>query len=85
MNWINVNEQLPNKYEEVIVATLEGSVKATMHVGNGKFATYLTVTHWMPMPEAPTVDYSNPCSIVDSVVKKKRGRPRKNVEGLCNE
>ena len=80
MDWININDELPEKYEEVIVATLDGSVKAATHTGSGKFSTYLTITHWMHMPKAPEK------SVVDGeveevqVVQKRRGRPKKNVE-----
>ena len=77
MDWIKFdNDNLPDKYEEVIVATINGTVKAAIHNGNGKFSTYLEITHWMHMPEAPATEYKDP-EIADAPVKKKRGRPKK--------
>lgn len=83
MDWINVNDKFPNKYEEVIVCSNEGTVKSAVCLGNGKWTTYLQITHWMYYPEPPVV--SNEENKEDKKeetpvepVKKKRGRPKKN-------
>lgn len=84
MDWINVNDKLPVKYEEVIVCSRDGAVKSSVHLGNGKWTTYLPITHWMPYPEPP-----KPTKIVEESkeevvekpvepIKKKRGRPKKS-------
>ena len=75
MNWININEKLPSQFEEVIIATNTGNVKSAKYLGDGKFTTYLTVTHWMPMPEAPSKDVDD--DTVVEPIKKRRGRPKK--------
>ena len=74
MNWINVNTKPPEKFEEVIVATDTGKVKSAIYTGNGKFTTYMNVTHWMPMPKAPEAIEE---AEVEEPVKKRRGRPKK--------
>lgn len=77
MNWIDIAHEMPVKYEEVIIASNDGTVKSATHIGGGKFTTYLTVTHWMHMPEPPKVEQ---CTEVaeEQPVKKKRGRPKKS-------
>lgn len=72
MNWINLNDEKPKKYEEVIIASIDGAVKSAVYLDNGKFTTYLNVTHWMHMPEAPKLQ-----TMESEPVKKTRGRPKK--------
>lgn len=74
MDWININDHLPEKYQDVIVCTDTGRVKAALHMGNGKFDTYMKVLYWMPMPEAPKIET---VEIKEEQAKKKRGRPKK--------
>ena len=74
MDWININDKTPNMYQEVIIASSEGRVKAAIYLGNGKWNTFLQITHWMPMPKAPSVEKA-----VIEENKKKRGRPKKGA------
>ena len=73
MDWININDRWPEKYQDVIICSNEGIVKPALHMGNGKFNTYIQVVYWMPYPKAPDnlkhIDVDEP--------KKKRGRPKK--------
>ena len=79
MDWTSVKEKLPDVHKEVIVATNEGRVKSAIYMGNGKWNTFLSVTHWMLYPTPPSVtanvvvDASTPVE----APKKKRGRPKK--------
>ena len=73
MDWINVKDRLPDKYCEVIIASDDGTVKSAVYMSNGKWNTFLNVTHWMEYPDAPEVD-----SVVDTEEQiKKRGRKKK--------
>ena len=75
MDWINVNDRLPEKYQDVIICSDTGVVKSAMHMGNAKFSTYLRIIYWMPMPEAPKIE--NQEMIEEAQPKKRRGRPKK--------
>lgn len=73
MDWININDRLPQQYVEVIVCSNEGRVRAAIYMGGGKWNTFLPVVYWMPMPTPPD-------GLVESPVeepKKKRGRKKK--------
>ena len=74
MEWININDKWPEKYQDVIICTNEGIVKSSLHMGNAKFSTYLKVAYWMPMPDAPNIET---IEVIEEQVKKKRGRPKK--------
>ena len=74
MDWININDKWPEKYQDVIICTNEGIVKSALHMGNAKFNTYLQVVYWMPMPDAPKIET---IEVIEEPVKKKRGRPKK--------
>ena len=76
MDWIDINDKLPIKYEEVIVCSRDCTVKSAVYLDNGKWTTYLPVTHWMPYPEPPEQLPSD--EPVVEPVKKKRGRPKKS-------
>ena len=76
MDWININDKWPEKYQDVIICSDTGVVKSAMYLGNKKFATYLKVVYWMPMPEAPKFEVEE---IEDKPAKKKRGRPKKGA------
>lgn len=76
MDWININDKWPDKYQNVIICSDTGVVKSAMCLGNKKFATYLQVVYWMPMPEAPKFKVEE---IEDKPEKKKRGRPKKGA------
>lgn len=76
MDWININDKLPERYKEVIICSDTGVVKSAIYIGNNKFTTYLQVAYWMPMPEAPKIET---VEIKEEPVKKKRGRPKKGV------
>lgn len=71
-DWINVNDDKPKKFEEVIIASSDGLVRPVTYLGNGKFTTYLTVEYWTHMPEAPKTEKK----LVEEPIKK-RGRPKK--------
>lgn len=57
--WIPVEERLPEKYQRVLGTCCMGVFEA---VYNGKywriaeFPPKATITHWMPLPEAPEED-----------------------------
>ena len=72
MDWISVKDRLPNKYCEVIIASDDGAVKSAVYMSNGKWNTFLNVTHWMEYPEAPEVDV-----VIEEEPVKKRGRKKK--------
>ena len=72
-NWIHINEQSPDKYQEVIICSDEDRVKSAMYLGNGKWSTYLTVEYWQPFPEAPKRENVT----TETEAPKKRGRKKK--------
>ena len=47
MDWISVKDRLPDNFHEVIIATDDSRVKSAMHMVDGKWNTFLNVTHWM--------------------------------------
>ena len=54
--WISVNDRLPNPFESVLVFR-DGKISIDYNEGNGWFAYDFNgkrVTHWMPLPLAPT-------------------------------
>ena len=77
MDWINVNEQSPAPYQEVIICSNERRVKAATYLGDGKYNTFLQVVYWQPMPMPPEILNEVNDAPVEPV-KKKRGRPKKN-------
>lgn len=78
MDWINIKDQLPKQYEEVIIASNEGRVRAAIYMGNGKWNTFLPVAYWMPYPSAPTESVQTAEAPAVEAPKKKRGRPKKS-------
>ena len=74
MEWINVNDQMPDKYQEVIICSPEGRVKTAIYMGNA-WSTYVPVVYWMPFPDPPDGLSETPIE----APKKKRGRPKKNT------
>lgn len=75
MDWINVNDKLPSQYQEVIAAIDDGRVKSAMYMSNGKWNTFLNVTHWMEYPEAPEIVVE--AKVEEDPIKKRRGRKKK--------
>ena len=54
--WISVDDRLPNPFESVLVFR-DGKISIDYNEGNGWFAYDFNgkrVTHWMPLPLAPT-------------------------------
>ena len=54
--WISVEDRLPKPFENVIVFR-DGKISIDYNEGNGWFAYDFNgkrVTHWMPLPLAPT-------------------------------
>ena len=54
--WISVKDRLPKPFENVIVFR-DGKISIDYNEGNGWFAYDFNgkrVTHWMPLPLAPT-------------------------------
>lgn len=72
---LQIPDQEPKQYEEVIVCSDEGKVKSAAYLGNGKWSTYLTVALWTDMPKAPVDLMSGTENVED--VPKKRGRKKK--------
>ena len=69
MEWIKVSDRLPEKYCNVIVhredgmvmemdyGTMFGADKMTFNYNSdiGRMDQHKYVTHWMPLPEPPTI------------------------------
>ena len=72
---LQIPDQEPKQYEEVIVCSDEGKVKSAAYLGNGKWSTYLVVALWTEMPKAPT-DLLSGVEDVEAAPKK-RGRKKK--------
>ena len=59
--WIPVTERLPERYDFVLIATIDKTVgEAVLNgdrhfygVNTDEYAEQLCVTHWMPLPEPP--------------------------------
>lgn len=86
MCWIDINDQPPQIYKEVIICSDDDKVKSAIYLGSGKWNTFLNVEFWMPFPEAPKRVVRDPGIKVESkssvdkcevAPKKKRGRPKK--------
>lgn len=76
MDWISVKDRLPDKYCEVIVATDDGTVKSAVYLPNGKWNTFLNITHWMEFPDAPEMVVET--EVEEEQAKKRRGRKKIN-------
>lgn len=74
MEWISVNDKMPEKYEEVIIYSDSGVVKSAIYMNDNKWNTYLQVKYWMPMPKPPKIEDE---IAEEQPIKKKRGRPKK--------
>ena len=75
MEWINITDKSPDKYQEVIVCSNDNKIKSAIYMGNGKWSTYLKVDYWQPLPKAPNREIAT--SVEEKPTKKKRGRPKK--------
>ncbi len=56
MAWISVQEKMPENGEKVLVYTKTGKQNVARYIERlNEFiaAGNMTVTHWMPLPEAP--------------------------------
>lgn len=53
VKWISVDERLPNDSMTVITCNAKGEVDADYYGYYGLGFSDKTVTHWMPLPEAP--------------------------------
>lgn len=58
MNWISVNDQLPENEQEVLVCAKSKNGSRTVDKGyilNGRWVHRGTaeITHWMPIPSLP--------------------------------
>lgn len=67
-NWNNVLTTPPPDGKEVLAYTENNKMGVFVYF-NGRWNTYLKVTHWMEKPEGPEKDITT--------VSKKRGRPKK--------
>lgn len=62
MEWISVNDRLPDNLSEVIIADIvTGEILSGIIFVNGTFQdsnesrrVFFYPTHWMPLPEPPT-------------------------------
>lgn len=70
--WIRTEEQLPTRFESVLMHTPEDSPLPTVHEGYlthddiwfsiyGEAYTLHEVTHWMPMPKPPKKEGEAEC------------------------
>lgn len=75
MEWINIADQEPDKYQEVIICSNDDTVKSAIYMGNGKWNTYLKIDCWQPFPKAPKRKIVT--TTEEKPIKKKRGRPKK--------
>ena len=66
--WISVKERLPQEWEEVLVWSSCGFVECAVYIGipgkwrvtwNHDLMEMDTITHWMPLPDAPKEGDSN--------------------------
>ena len=54
MMWISIKEKLPEAMGYYIVFRMENPFPTTrLYLGEGKFQSRATVTHWMPLPDQP--------------------------------
>lgn len=63
MDWIPVTERLPERKERTLIATHDNFIFIGVHGGGGFFDCgdfCVFATHWMPLPELPTVDATLP-------------------------
>lgn len=51
--WISVKDRMPNSWEKVLVYTKQGAVEMSIYSAIGGWKSNVSVTHWMPLPEAP--------------------------------
>jgi hypothetical protein len=77
MNWINIKDQQPKLFQEVIICSNFGNVKSAIYMGNGKWNTFVEVAYWQPFPNPPETLNETKEAPVDPI-KKKRGRPKKS-------
>ena len=57
--WVSVNTRLPSKPGPYLVYRLENSFTTTrLYNGEGKWSSRATITHWMPIPYAPSIGNS---------------------------
>jgi len=60
MQWVSVNERLPEPGRNVLIFTKSGNVGEGNYIENDEWVQYrwsvpsVKVTHWMPLPEPPT-------------------------------
>ena len=63
--WVNVEDRLPKKFEKVILFDKDGFGAITGRLGSVGWYLEETldlssnVTHWMPLPEPPTLENTN--------------------------
>ena len=77
MEWNYISDnKYPAQFEEVIICSNFGRVKAATYMGNHKFNTFFDVVCWTSFPEAP-IKPNTETQVVESV-NKKRGRPKKS-------
>ena len=58
--WISVKDRMPEKGSSVLIYSKEGKRAEGTYMGGGRWmqyrwSCYVTVTHWMPLPEPPEV------------------------------
>ena len=61
MEWISIQDRLPDDMQEVIVYSVDGGVESGVYYSEGCFDYYdvsnrsilVNVTHWMPLPNPP--------------------------------
>lgn len=60
MEWIKINDKLPELYKDVLVYTTEGNIVEASMTTKGYWTGYdytgeidVTPTHWMTLPEPP--------------------------------
>ncbi len=56
--WISLDEKRPSKSGDYLVYSISGEIRNSYYTSSGEFALAalygLKITHWMPLPKAPT-------------------------------
>jgi hypothetical protein len=71
-----VDNEYPAQFEEVIICSSIGKIKAATYLGNKKWSTFYDVVCWTHFPDAP-IKFNDKSESAESEPEK-RGRPKKS-------